>query len=195
MSKPSEPFRQGLLACDSWDSPLRTRYERAVQGLLVRDLTLVQKWSFRLISVTQVLVAALFVWIAVAQANLAPAIRGFFIEGAILCAVSTGYCILVLRRGVFHRQHQPVFLSGFTWILGVVISTSFLYAVGLTSDARLAVLFVGFGVMTLIGTGVGLLRTVVEQSELKMRERMLEIEYQLATITEKLGQLSRGNDP
>jgi hypothetical protein len=42
------------------------------------------------------------------------------------------------------------------------------------------------GLVFLVGAGVLLLRTVVEQSELKTREKLLELQYEMAELKEAM---------
>jgi hypothetical protein len=52
--------------------------------------------------------------------------------------------------------------------------------------SRTSVRMTLLGLVFLVGAGVLLLRTVVEQSELKTREKLLELQYEMAELKEAM---------
>ncbi len=95
------------------------------------------------------------------------------------------YCVRVIRSGVFHRRRQPVFISGLMWCFAVVLSVHLLMLIPVVPDVKIGLFFLGIALVTLIGTGLQLLRTCIEQSELNMHERLLETVLRLTDTSEK----------
>ena len=56
------------------------------------------------------------------------------------------------------------------------------------SDVRICILFVGVTLVTMIGAGVQLLRTCIEQAELNSHERMLKTLLRLTPTTDRTGE-------
>ena len=184
MAKKQESFQERLLSCESWSASLREQYDRAIEDMLSGKLTVTQRWSLIGTSLGAALSAALFVWCA-ATAEAPLLIRLFFLEGVVFCIAWIAYAALILRRGVFHRRRHPLFVAGLVWILSVTLTINFLLAAALWPASGQGVFFVGLGITLLLGAGVGLLRTCIEQGELRTREHLLEMRFQLANLADE----------
>ena len=179
MVETNPSLRERLLASETWESPARDKYEKALNDLVTRKLTPIQRWSFMLVAIALTGFTVLLVWLVIAGPKLPLLVRAILVEGAVLQIVAVGYLIYVLRRGVFHRRRQPIFLSGLMWVFGVLLAIHFVALIPTLSDTNLAVSFLGIALFTLIATGLQLIRTCIEQSELNTHERLLELTYRL----------------
>ena len=173
-------LRHQLLASENWDSPLRERYEAEVQALIVQQLTPVRRWSFVVVSIALLAFSVLSGWLAVTVTQLPWVARLMLVEGTVLQLVAAGYCMRVVSKGMFHARRHPVFLSGLMWCFSVLLAVHFLMLIPEISDVRIGVFFVGIMLVTIIGAGIQLLRTCIEQSELNTHERLLETVLRLA---------------
>lgn len=180
IDRPDSGLRERLLANEDWESPMRERYESEMQSLLVRKLTPVRYWSLVLVSVFLVGASFLTGWLAATVTTLPTLARMMFVEGTIFQLVAVVYCVRVIRGGVFRARQHPVFLSGLMWCFSVFLAVHFLMLIPETPNVRVSVLFVGITLVTMIGAGVQLLRTCIEQSELNTHERLLETVLRLS---------------
>ena len=167
-------LRKRLLANEAWDTPMRQKYEAEVQALLIQKLTPVRRWGLTIVSVFLIGLCILEGWLAVSQTELPTLVRLCFTEAVVLQVVALVYCVRVLRSGVLHRRRHPVFLSGLMWCFAVLMAMHFLVFIPEVSDVRIGLVFLGVALATMIGTGLQLLRTCIEQSELNTHERLLE---------------------
>jgi hypothetical protein len=89
----------------------------------------------------------------------------------------------VFRRGAIDLKFDSWAYSGMAWGLPVLVVTVAMVA---APDNIVGLRMILSGLVFLVGGAVFLIRHVVEQSELKTRERLLEIEYRLVELTERL---------
>ena len=178
-------LREHLLNKEAWDSPLRDKYEAETQTLLLQKVTPLRWWSLVIISVVLVAVSVLCGWLVATITELPPLARACLIEGVVFQVVAVVYCVRVLRSGVHHRRRHPVFLSGLMWCFAVVLAVNLLMLIPAVPDVKIAILFLGIALVTLIGTGLQLLRTCIEQSELNLHERLLETVLRLTDTYDK----------
>jgi MFS family permease len=127
----------------------------------------------------------------IAGAALAP--RGLpmlarlgFVAGAVVCAASGVMLLRMSRRGTMNLRHDPLRLAGLTWGGVVIMVTLFMMLGGLLPDRTIGIQMVVNGIVFLVGVGLILLRAVIEQSQLKTQEKLLEIEYRLAELAEQV---------
>lgn len=178
-------LRERLLISEDWDTPLREKYQAEVQTLLIQKLTPVRRWSLAVVSLVLISSSILSGWLAVTATELPTIARLCLIEGVVFQIVAVASCVRVLRSGVFHRRRNPVFISGLMWCFACFLSVHFLMLIPVVPDVKISIFFLGIALVTLIGTGLQLLRTCIEQSELNMHERLLETVLRLTKSSEK----------
>lgn len=192
-------LRDRLLAADP--AAPTARYRRQLDDLLRGKLSALQKAALVATTAFTLAASAWFTWLAARPAPPLPAAaRGGFVFGAACCLVWAVYAMKTLRAGVFNRRrHVAVFLG-----IAAVVSLGtgiLLIVLGLGQPDVLRVVRAGFmGIVCLIGAAQYLLQNVIEQSELRTRERLLELQLQVAELKESLGtcqaqRLPRSNLP
>lgn len=177
MIEGTSSFRDRLLANESWESFARDEYQEAVRCLVTRRLSFAQRIFFGIITIALACLAGLHIFVVFNVPSLPIIAKVALIEGAVLEAIAGGYLIFVLRKGVFHRRRTPTFLSGFMWVVGLLLAIHFVAFIPMLDDVNLGLFFLGVAMLTLAGTGLPLIRTCIEQSELRMHERLLELTY------------------
>ena len=166
MSGASHEFRERLLKAEQATPALRERYEKEMQAMLEKKLTGVRRWVWLGAAAMGVGFTGLFGTLAV----VAPA--GFPWWGRLIFAAGAlfgiGWAILairIFRRGSLNLKTDTGAATGMAWglpILRMIVS----------------------GLVFLVMGAAFLMRHVVELSELKTREKLLEIEYRLAELSE-----------
>ena len=98
-----------------------------------------------------------------------------------------GFAILGLRfflRGSIDLKFHTSVGSNMAWV-GAVLMVIVFMVMSLFAPDRIAGLWMmNFGLVVLVVGAVFLIRHVIEQSELKTREKLLELEYRLAELAE-----------
>jgi len=91
-----------------------------------------------------------------------------------------------LKKGTWFGKIQPTIIAGLSWTFAVLMETCFLVLAPQFPDQYLGTVAIFAGLVILIGAGVGLLGTRIQQTELTMRESFLRMEYRLAQLAEEL---------
>ena len=100
---------------------------------------------------------------------------------------SVGFAILLLRvfrRGSIDLKFDTSVYIGMVWLLAVIMVVMFMVMSLLAPDRIAGLWMMIFGLVVLVVGAVFLIRHVIEQSELKTREKLLEIEYRLIELAE-----------
>ena len=179
MSERTDLSREHLLALEPESPALRMDYERRLNAMLETPLSTVRRTSTFAVLVAAAAMAMLFVAL-LATESIPWKTRGAFAVGLVFAVAWVTYAVRILRRGTYHRRTDSTTAANMTWAFCVITAVAFAL---LTPDKNP---FVIFGFLFLLPAAVILLRTVVEQSELRTQERLLELEYKLARLTEAL---------
>ena len=184
MSAEQHGFRKRLLELEQPTPALRERHEREMQAMFDQPLTGIRRWSWLGAAVMGTVFALLFGTLAiVAPAEFPWYGRVVFAAGALF---GIGWAIVgtrVFARGRLNLKADTATAAGMTWGLPVIVVTvALVWAPQDIAGVRMIL----FGLVFLVMGGAFLIRHVVEQSELKTRERLLEIEYRLAELAEAI---------
>ncbi len=177
-------FRERLLKVEPMTPALKERYEQEIHAMLEKQLTGVRRWVWLGSAILGLGFLALFGTLAVITPAEFPVYgRVGFVLGALF---GIGWAILgikVFRRGSLDLKLDTRAATGLTWGFVVIMVTLFMvWAPDSIMGLRMIVSALVFLVM-----GVAfLLRHVIEQAELKTREKLLEIEYRLAELAETM---------
>lgn len=182
-------FKDNLMKRDADNQSARARYEKSLAGMLESPLQWWRKAGLilgMLVSVgTLVLCAVLAIHFRHGPAVL---LQGFAIGGifGIAGAIITGR---ILLRGTYHRRRDSVAQASLIWVFTVLMEVVFMEMDGLypKSGGRMTL----FGLVFFIGGAVLLLRTVIEQSELRTREKLLEVQLDVAEMKDAMGSVGR----
>lgn len=173
-------FRERLLASETIDSALRAEYERKLSTMFETQLSAKKRIWFTILILFSVTAGAVAIMLAVTE-KLPPAPRIGLLIGAAFSAAWVFYLVRMLRRGVMRRRIDPPVAAGmafgFSLLMCIVLAVG-----GAPSDKVLLM-----AVLFLIPAGLMLLRTVIEQSEMRMQERLVELQYNIARLAERLG--------
>ena len=182
-----ESFRRRLLAADAENPALRAEYERRLQAMWEPRLSLSQRVAW---SATGLLGLGFTVWFgywAIRAPETFPILlRVGFALGALFGLAWAVFAYGIVRRGTTRLKTDPMAAAGMGWVFVVVTLTIFMVA-GSASRELWAVKIVVNGLFFVIAAATILLRTVIEQAEMRTQERIVELEYKIARLSEKLG--------
>jgi hypothetical protein len=182
MKETDRAFRQRLLNVDQITPALQQRYHKEIETMLEKPLTGFRRWGWLGSAVLGITFTVVFGTVAIAAPTEFPWWgRIAFAAGALF---GIGWAILgirIFRRGSMHLKKDTGAAMGMTWGFLVLMMTLFMV---FASNDIVGVRMIVNGLVFLVMGIAFLLRHVIEQSELKTREKLLEIEYRLAELAE-----------
>lgn len=183
-------IRDKLLDAEPQDPALRAEYERRLSAMLETPLTLPRKTGLTFGTIVSLATAVIAGVLAVRLRHFSAAAAG----GLAICGlISLGAALVtgrILVRGTYRHDRDSSSQAGLIWVFVVIMVTTFMLVGGIDSIRGVGLTVVG--IVFLIGAAVMLLRTVIEQSELRTREKLLELELRLTKIGDELSHLRRG---
>jgi hypothetical protein len=194
MNRLDKDLRERLLNMETLDSTPQEMRRKHVQALLDTKLTVTKRIGFGLLA---------FVGVCTAVAFAGPASRDgssnweeTFVYRVIMifaCLVSVAWTILTgwaAASGVVRRTHRPwIVVTTLTMGFFYLVSLVFVFAVPISHQENRAMLgtqmaLIGFFLLNTIGLCAIL--GVLYQGQFKSQEKLLEIEYRLADLAEKM---------
>ncbi|MGA2066705.1 MAG: hypothetical protein ABSG86_17140 [Thermoguttaceae bacterium] len=192
MNETNRVFRQQLLDAEQVTPALKDRYHKELQAMLEEQLTGMRRWIWLAAAIMGLGFAVGFGTLAVvAPAEFPWWWRLVFAVGALF---GIGFGLLglkVFRRGALDLKRDSWAYSGTAWAIPVLVVT---VAMVSAPENVVGLRMILSGLVFLVMGAVFLIRHVVEQSELKTREKLLEIEYRLAELADRI-QLERPMPP
>jgi hypothetical protein len=183
---PARDFRDRLCELEPLNPQLQRRYEEAMKTILEQKLTPAMKGFIVCVGIASVGMAIFLGTLALIHEELPGLARTALAGGgafAVAWAVLAGW---ILRKGTWFGRIQPTIIAGLAWMLAVLMETCFLVLAPQFPDRYLGTVAIFSGLVILIGAGVGLLSTRMQQTELTMREALLQLECRVAQLTEEL---------
>ena len=179
-------LRDQLLAAEAENPAFRDEYERRLQAMIEKPLNLYNRIGFTFGALAALAGGVADEVLAIKLRHASPAaVAGLAIAGALSLA-GAFLASRVLIRGKLDRQRDPIVQAGVIWCFCVVLVTAFMVGGGIDSIHGVGLTL--FGLVFWLGGAVLLLRTVIEQSELRTQQKLLEVELRLAQIADALGQ-------
>jgi hypothetical protein len=178
----NDSFRDRLLRLEQVTPALKEQYDKEIKAMLEKRITGIRRWVWLGCALMGVVFAVLFGTLAViAPAEFPLTGRIGFAAGALFGIAWAVLGLRVFQRGSIDLKVHSGAAAGMAWGLPVILLTLFIVSAPDTIvGLRMIVTGLAFLVM-----GLGfLLRHVIEQSELKTREKLLDLEYRLAEFVE-----------
>lgn len=185
MNESDKTFRDKLLDTEKPNVSYKEKYERQVQEMVEKKLTGVTKWSHIGGLIMGLGFAVLFGTVAVVSKE-ALWLRLFFAMGAIFGLVIIAAEGSILKKGTINLKEDPLAMAWMGWGFVVIIAAVIMVFSRKVGDPTKVVRAFVFILFFLVVAAVGLLKAIIERSELNNREKLLEIEYRLAELAEKL---------
>jgi hypothetical protein len=182
---PPEPsFRDRLCELEPHNPLLRERYDKEIQAMFERKLSLPWKVFIATVSVGSLGIAAFLGYSALIHDELPPLARWGTAGGALFSLAWAALGGRALRRGSFELLFQPAAQAALLWIFAVLLETCFLVLAPQFPDHFHATVALFCGLVILIAGGVMLVNARVGQAELRTQEALLRLEHRLAEMAE-----------
>lgn len=170
--------REQLLATEPIDATLQAEYERKINAMFETKLTMKKQIWLKLLTLLSVAGCSLALLLAITE-TLPLRARVSLLLGAAFAAGWTVYFVQMILRGTMRRRIDPPLAAGMAY--GFSLAMCILFAVSGVPTERVLLM----GMLFLLPASILLLRTIVEQSELRTQEQLLELQYKLSKLTEK----------
>jgi len=177
-------LRDRLCELEPQNPLLRERYDKELQAMLEMKLSRLMKVFLVLVGVASVGIAIFLGTLAAIRGELPALARCGMAGGAGFALAWAGVTASVLRRGTMHLRSHPAALAALSWTFAVLLETCFLVLAPQFPDRFYAGLCLVCGLALLIGAGVMMVCTRVQQAELRMQESLLRLEYRIAEAAE-----------
>lgn len=193
MNRPDQTLRERLLNMETLNSPSKEVYREQVRTLLDKKLRPLERIGFALLALVGLWTAGGFSAPAFTPTYdmkddvlyRVPMIFSFLVSVA--WTALTGWAAF---RGVVRRTHRP-------WIAATALAMGFVYVVALMfifvtpvsqeeSRAALGTQFALIGFFLLNTVGLCAILGVLYRGQFRSQEKLLEIEYRLAELVEKV---------
>jgi hypothetical protein len=185
-TQPPKDFAQRLVAAQHVDSTLRQQYEREVKTMLEKKLTLATKTLHWFVGLLSAAMAVSFAVVAIIGKVLPWEARLGFAVGTLFASAWTFLMIRTIRRGTINLRFDEEAQAGFSWGFVVILVTLFMLIGGRLPDKLTGISMVVNGLVFLIGAAVFLLSHVINESRMKLEERLLETQLKIAELAEEL---------
>lgn len=182
---PTNPnLRDRLCDLEPQTPLLRERYQKELQAMLEKKLGPWLRLFLAIVMAASVAIAIFLGIVAIIHDELPLLARGALAGGVVFSLGWAGLTGWTLRRGSMRLQTQPAAMAALSWIFAVLLETCFLILAPGFPDHFHALLALFCGLVILIGAGVQLINTCVQQAALRIGESLLRLEYRLAQLEE-----------
>lgn len=183
---PEARFRDRLCELEPRNAQLRAKYEENLKNILERKLTPIMKGFIVCLGACSIAIAIFLGAMGCIHDELPLLARLGFVAGSAFGFAWAGLVGWTLRKGAWFGKIQPTVIAALSWTFAVLMESCFLVLAPQFPDRYLGTVAIFAGLVILIGAGVGLLGTRIQQAELTMRESFLQMEYRLAELAEEL---------
>ncbi|HUV40357.1 MAG TPA: hypothetical protein VMW23_01045 [Sedimentisphaerales bacterium] len=187
MNKSNKTFRDKLLDIEKPNSALKEKYEREVQAMVEKKLTGLRKLGTVVSLVMGLGFFVLFGTLAVIVPKEFPLWgRAIWAVGSVFGLTFAGLAVLVLKKGTVNLKTDERAMAGLGWGFIVIVTTIVLVFSGTLPDPLIGVRMIVYLLVFEVAAAVGLIKAFINRSDLKMREKLLEMEHHLAEMSEKM---------
>ncbi len=198
MNKSNKTFRNELLDVEKPNVNYKEKYEKEIHKMVEKKLSLFGRVGIGLLVATGVLVIIDFVdllqWALPAEGISNTVTYGFTLSGLVLAVVFTILTVYLVIFGRFGLRIKPSLIVGVgaAMFFFLIVARTFFtelsllqinpqdWRVKLQEQLAVAIFFM------LVFVGLYLILRVLYRLEFRTREKLLEIEYRLVELTEKI---------
>ncbi|HEV2294423.1 MAG TPA: hypothetical protein VGR35_11240 [Tepidisphaeraceae bacterium] len=175
------PLRDRLLAAERVNGALRTEYERKMTIMWQRTISMPKRVWFAVLATACLAASALMFELQISDPLPTVARVGLGL-GTVFSLGWAAFLGRIAWRGEFTMKRDATLYATMVWVFTLAM------AVLLAVMSRNRDPFVIYGFLFLLPASVIVLRTAMEQSELRTQERLLGLEYKLALLAERAPQ-------
>jgi hypothetical protein len=187
MNKSEKTLRDKLLDMQETSNGYKEKYEKEVKAMFEKKLTgLTRTWA-----IVGLIMGLGFFILFGSLAVIVP--REFPLWGRFIWALGAvfglGFAGLetwVLKKGAVNLKTDNMAMAGLGWAFVVIVASIILVFSARFPDPMKGVRALIAVLIFLVLAAVGLLKAFIQRSEVNTREKLLEIEYRIAELAEKV---------
>ena len=188
MAPTEKKFGQKLAGMEHTTAALKEKFDREIRAMAEQKLTKARMAAWVASGILGLGFLAVFGTVAVIAPAEFPLLgRLAFGVGAAFGLAWAAFCLSVIRRGSFDRRKVAVASAGIAWGFTVIMTTLMLLLSNQHPDEAVGTRMVVVSLVFLVMAAVFMIGARVQTAELNTREKLLEIEYRLAELSEKIG--------
>jgi MFS family permease len=152
--------------------------------MFIRELTIPRRITFGIVATVALGSATVCGYLALTEPGLPLLARVGLGTGTLFGLTWTAMAARLARRGAVDLKRDSSRIAGMVWTFTVLMMV-FLLMLGMSiEDRMLGLMMIANGLAFLIGAAVYWLTHRIEQAELGVRERLLQLELRLAQLSE-----------
>jgi hypothetical protein len=167
------------LQAEATSPALRDKYEKEVANMLETKLEGFKKWHLIGSGVITFIMGGFFGYTGITQTHLPALIRIGFGGGALFGFAWTGMVAWIVHRKSLNKKTDTTFMAHWAWGAVLFNMVIILLVGGKNPDSTRSVFMAVSGLVFLLMGALFMLANRIEQSELRTREKLLEIELKL----------------
>lgn len=171
--------REQLLATEPINPTLQSEYERKMTDMFETKLTRKKRLWLMLFAVVSMAGCVFAIVLSLTEVFPTRAVRVVIPLYAVFAAAWAIYFVRIILRGTMRRRIDPVLAAGMAYGFSLLTCILFLFY-GVSIDRVLLM-----GMILLLPASILVVRTIVEQSELRTQEQLLVLQYKLSKLAEK----------
>lgn len=189
-----ERFSERLIAAEQADGERKEHHAMELHRILHQTLTPARRIAYGAAAVLGLFLGADWGWIAIGRRITGEyAAWGHVVFGAFALLALAGAFITgrIAIKGTVDLARDRTIMARLVWYFSALVCLVALLAGGLQlryGSGKWAVLVAVAGVAYLIAGAMVMIKNLVQQSELRVREQMLKLELRLVELGEKLGE-------
>ena len=184
MNETNYEFSERLLKSEQVTPSLKEKYSKEIQAMIEKKITGVQRFVWLASAIGGLAFAVLFGTLAVIlPADFPWGGRAIFALGLLFGLGWAFLGIKIFRHGSINLKTDTWAAAGMAWGLPVIIVT---FCMVSAPDNIVGLRMILSGLVFLVMGALFLIQYYIERSELKTREKLLEIEFHLAELAESL---------
>ena len=194
MNESNKTFRDELVDMEKADTSYKEKYEKEIKEMFEKKLTHLKRWEYIIGLGMGLGFFVLFGTLAIIVPKEFPLwARSIWIFGAVFGLAFAALSVWVLKKGTINLKTDELSSAWLGWGFVVIVATIVLVYSGDLPEPIIGVRMLAGILIYEVAAGVLLLKAIVRRSELNTREKLLEIEYRLAELAEKV-ETAKTND-
>jgi hypothetical protein len=178
-------FSDRLVAVEPLSADSRQKLQQELHDMFVKELNVPHRIFLSIVGVAGLASAVVCGSLAVTEANLPTLARVGLGVGTLFGLAWAAMAARIVRRGTMDIRHDNRRIAAMVWVFTVLMTVFFLMVGMSMEDRLLGLMMIAQSLAFLIGAGVYLLAYRIEQAELGIREKLLELELRLAERAER----------
>lgn len=178
-------FGERLIAAEPLTSDTRQQLEQELHTMFVKELTTTRRTIFAVVATVALASGVTCGYLALTETGLPALARAGLGVGVLFGLAWAVVGARLALRGTIDLQVDSRRIATMVWTFTVLMMVFFLM-IGMSSkDRLLGLMMIANGLAFLLGAAVYWLNYRIEQSELSIREKLLQVELRLAELCEK----------